>query len=154
MENIKLRKERYIGYVPRNQEEYIKFITYILKEADIVCFIIHPYLDNSDEFKQTKWKDLESSIVDIGFAHSPSYGDINSFLIKFKSDYFLYKFFMERQNIFDFFSEDEDTGLTMEDPAFIKDEEVLCYTVTHEQVCVVSETIYQKMKESERNRKK
>ncbi len=33
-------------------------------------------------------------------------------------------------------------GITLEDPAFIKNEEVFCYTVTHEKICIVIEGIY------------
>ena len=33
-------------------------------------------------------------------------------------------------------------GITLEDPAFIKDGEVVCYTITHEEYCCIEEELY------------
>ena len=36
----------------------------------------------------------------------------------------------------------DEFGITLEDPAFIKDGEVVCYTITHEEYCCIEEELY------------
>ncbi len=129
--------------MPKNKKEYQKFIQIILYYADSVCFTIKPFLDNIDEFNKSIWSELTYSVLDYGFARAASgFKNDKSHLVLLKKDYYVYSFFKGKKGIFDFREEDSSLGITLEDPAFIKNEEVFCYTVTHEKICIVIEDIY------------
>uniref|UniRef100_N2ADU2 Uncharacterized protein n=1 Tax=Eubacterium plexicaudatum ASF492 TaxID=1235802 RepID=N2ADU2_9FIRM len=100
-------------------------------------------MDNIDEFNKSIWSDLNYSVLDYGFVRAASnFENDKSHLVLLKKDYYVYNFFKGKKGIFDFRDEDSNLGITLEDPAFIKNEEVFCYTVTHEKICIVIEDIY------------
>lgn len=143
MKGLEIREGIFWGYVPKKYNEYKKFIQIILNYADSVCFTIKPFLDNLDEFNKSIWSELNDSVLDYGFARAASnFESDKSHLILLKKDYYVYKFFQGKKGIFDFLEEDPNLGITLEDPAFIKNVEVFCYTVTHEKMCIVIEDIY------------
>lgn len=143
MKDLQIRKENFFGYIPKSNKEYQKFIQIILNYADSVCFTIKPFLDNIDEFNKSIWSELNYSVLDYGFVRAASnFENDKSHLVLLKNDYYVYNFFKGKKGIFDFRDEDSNLGITLEDPAFIKNEEVFCYTVTHEKICIVIEDIY------------
>lgn len=143
MKDLQIIKENFFGYIPKSSKEYQKFIQIILNYADSVCFTIKPFLDNIDEFNKSIWSELNYSVLDYGFVRAASnFENDKSHLVLLKKDYYVYNFFKGKKGIFDFRDEDSNLGITLEDPAFIKNEEVFCYTVTHEKICIVIEDIY------------
>lgn len=143
MKDLQIIKENFFGYIPKSSKEYQKFIQIILNYADSVCFTIKPFLDNIDEFNKSIWSELNYSVLDYGFVRAASNSENDkSHLVLLKKDYYVYNFFKGKKGIFDFRDEDSNLGITLEDPAFIKNEEVFCYTVTHEKICIVIEDIY------------
>ncbi len=147
MKDLQIRKENFFGYIPKSNKEYQKFIQIILNYADSVCFTIKPFLDNIDEFNKSIWSELNYSVLDYGFVRAASnFENDKSHLVLLKKDYYVYNFFKGKKGIFDFRDEDSNLGITLEDPAFIKNEEVFCYTVTHEKICLVIEDIYKLLK--------
>ena len=143
MKDLQIRKENFFGYIPKSNKEYQKFIQIILNYADSVCFTIKPFLDNIDEFNKSIWSELNYSVLDYGFVRAASnFENDKSHLVLLKNDYYVYNFFKGKKGIFDFRDEDSNLGITLEDPAFIKNEEVFCYTVTHGKICIVIEDIY------------
>lgn len=143
MKDLQIRKENFLGYIPKSNKEYQKFIQIILNYADSVCFTIKPFLDNLDEFNKSIWSELNYSVLDYGFVRAASdFKNDKSHLVLLKKDYYVYNFFKGKKGIFDFQGEDSNLGITLEDPAFIKNEEAFCYTVTHEKICIVIEDIY------------
>lgn len=143
MKDLQIIKENFFGYIPKSNKEYQKFIQIILNYADSVCFTIKPFLDNIDEFNKSIWSELNYSVLDYGFVRAASnFENDKSHLVLLKKDYYVYNFFKGKKGIFDFRDEDSNLGITLEDPAFIKNEEVFCYTVTHEKICIVIEDIY------------
>lgn len=146
MRDLEIKKENFYGYIPKNRKDYLTFIRSVLDDADAVCFTVKPYLDNIDEFNRSIWSQLQYSVVDYGFARAASnFKNEKSHLILFQNDYFIYQFFMEKDDIFAYAKEDANLGITLEDPAFIKDGEVFCYTVTHEKICIVTKNIFMKL---------
>lgn len=146
MKDIEIIKENFFDYIPKNKKEYQKFIQFILNHADSVCVTIKPFLDNIAEFNRSIWAEMKYSVLDYGFARAASnFKNDKSHLILLKKDYSVIHFFKERKGIFDFSEEDTNLGISLEDPAFIKDDKVFCYTVTHEKICIVSENIYRQL---------
>lgn len=146
MENLKRKKEPFWGYIPKGRKEYNRFIRVVFDHADSVCFTVKPFLDNIDEFNNSIWSAMRYSVLDHGFARAASNpANVKSHLILLKKDYYLYDFLQRKNSIFDFTEEDPDCGIWLDDPAFIKDGEVFCYTVTHEKICIVTEDVYKQL---------
>ncbi len=146
MKDLEVRTDSFIGYIPKNKKDYLKFIQLILRYADSVCFQINPFLDNIDEFNRSIWGEMADSVLDYGFARAASDPEnVKHHLVLLNKDYFVWQFLKERKGIFDYTQEDSGLGITLEDPAFIKDGKVFCYTVTHEKICIVAEDIYTRL---------
>ena len=124
----------YDSFGTNTYKEYLRFIKLLLKNTDQICFTIKPCLDDLDEFKKSKWGHLSGSIIKQTCDHAIDMPEYLRSLLYFKNDYTMYDFFIHLKSISDF-TEDENLGITMEDPIFIKNGEVICYTVTHEDLC-------------------
>lgn len=132
-ESCKSSAKPFNGYFPGSRREYLGFIRLVLKYADTVCFTVCPYLDNPGELGSSIWSCLSDSVLDYGFAQAVSYPpDVRHCLVLFRKDYCLCEFLQSRKGIFDFEEEDPVLGIRLEDPAFLKNGEIFCYTVTHE----------------------
>lgn len=146
MEDIKLKKEPFVGYIPKGRKAYHRFIRLIFNYADSVCFTVRPFLDGIDEFNSSIWSAMQYSVLACGFASAASdFSCSKSHLVILQTDYSVYEFLQGRNGVFDFQEEDPASGITFEDPAFIRDGEVFCYTVTHEKICIVTENIYHQL---------
>lgn len=146
VDDIKIMKEPFWDCTPKSRKGYHWFIRLILNYADAVCFTVRPFFDGIDELNGSIWSDMQYSVLDYGFAGAASdFAGYKSHLVIFRADYSAYEFFQGRKGIFDFCEEDAGSGITLEDPASMKDGEVFCYTVTHEKICIVTESIYKQL---------
>lgn len=148
MKDIYKKDTGYESYVTKDYKEYLKFIKLVLKNTDKVCFTVNPFLDNMEEFRQSKWGFLSDSVLyTICDKAITEYFDVKSHLIILKNDYSVYEFFLNKKNISDF-EEDENIGITIEDPVFIKGNEVVCYALTHEDDCCIEKELYLQLEKS------
>lgn len=146
MSRALVEERNYEGFIPKSKKEYNVFIDFIIRKASEICVTINPSLDSIMEFEESVWGELADSIIATEYAQAAT--DIpgnKSFLVYFKMDYKVIKFLKSRNNIFDFSECDKTTGITLEDPAFIKDNIIFCYTVTHEKICDIEENLYQEL---------
>lgn len=141
MKDASINNTTYIAYCPQNAKEYQKFIKLLLKSTEQICFTINPWLDNINEFCSSKWGFLSESIIKYSCDKAIDDPKYDKSLLYFKNDYPLYNFFIHLSSIFDF-TEDEELGIIMENPIFIKNREIICYTLTHEKFCNVKTELY------------
>ncbi|OYP37934.1 hypothetical protein C8E03_103444 [Lachnotalea glycerini] len=138
--------KNYEGFIPKSKKEYNVFIDLILRKADEICVTIKPSLDSIAEFEESMWGELADSIITTEYAQAATDNPgESSFLVYLKKDYKTIEFFKARKNIFDYSECDKITGITLEDPAFIKDNIIFCYTLTHESICEIEESIYKEL---------
>ena len=149
MKNMKIKQEHFIDYIRKNKtdhKEYIRIIRMLIKHADAVCFTIKPFLDTVDDFYHSIWSAMRFSVLDYGYAESAiDEAGKKSCMILLRTDYELYDFMQNRKNLFDFGQEDPYFGFALENPAFIKDGEVFCYTISHEENCLVTKSVYEQL---------
>lgn len=146
MSRALLRGMNYKGFIPKSKKDYNTFIDFIIRKADEICVTIKPSLDSIAEFEESMWGELANSIVATEYGQAATdYPGEKSFLVYFKVDYKVIEFLKLRKNIFDFSECDKKTGITLEDPTFIKDNIIFCYTLTHERICEVEEDFYKEM---------
>lgn len=97
MKDLEVRTDSFIGYIPKNKKDYLKFIQLILRYADSVCFQINPFLDNIDEFNRSIWGEMADSVLDYGFARAASDPEnVKHHLVLLNKDYFVWQFLKER----------------------------------------------------------
>lgn len=143
MKNVNKKNTKYLYLEMKTRREYQEFIKLVMKHTDKVCFTVRPFLDNIEEFNNSIWSFLSENVIYTAIDRPITGGfDEVNHLIVLKKDYFLYDFFWKKENIFDFEQTDENLGITLEDPVFIKDGEVVCYTITHEEYCCIEEELY------------
>ena len=142
MKEAKMKESGYVSYAVDAHNEYLRLIKVILKHADIVCFTVHPFLDSLEEFFDSAWAFLGENVLYMTCdrAIGDNVGEKTN-LIFLKNDYFLYDFFINKRNMDDF-KEDPKTGVTLENPVFIENKEIICYTITHEEICVISHNLF------------
>ena len=143
MKNVNKKNTKYLYLDTKTRKEYQDFINLVMKNTDKVCFTVRPFLDNIEEFNNSIWSFLSENVI-CTTIDRPITGDFDEVdhLIVLKKDYFLYEFFLNKKNIFDFQQADKKSGITLEDPVFIKDGKVVCYTITHEKYCCIEEDLY------------
>ena len=90
-----------------------------------------------------KWSELYESIESKVYDYAHQGEDKESLLIV-KKDFSVYNYFMNRIDIFDF-TEDEKVGIALENPMFFKNGEIVFDTITHEKICVMAESLWEKI---------
>lgn len=142
----KWKKIGYRPYAVEEHDEYVKLIKVLLKHADTVCFTVNPFFDSLEEMKNSIWATLYDSVLYMS-CDQGSVDDevgVKRNLLFMKNDYFLYEFFLNKKNMDDF-EEDSNIGVVLENPVFIENGEIICYTITHEWSCDVSYDIYEEL---------
>ena len=121
---------------------YKKIIKKILNHAEQVVFRITPFLDNDDEFRNSRWSELSGSflysVYDSALSDQPNEKHA---MVVLKSDYYVYDYFL---NLHDFFEiqEDDKFDLYLQNPAFMKNGVIFCYTISHEELCFIEKELW------------
>lgn len=143
--HMKIKDTKFVPCDFGNAHTYKKIIKKILNYADEVVFTIQPFLENDDEFKNSRWSQLSGSFLYSVYDSAPSDqpNDKHSMII-LKNDYYVYDYFL---NLCDFFEiqEDDKYGISIEDPAFIKNGEIFCYAISHEEICDIEEALWEQI---------
>ena len=105
---MKIKDTKFVPCDFGNGNTYKKIMKKILNYADEVVFTITPFLENDDEFKNSRWSAL--------------------------SDSFLY-------SVYDTAPSDWPN----DKPAFMKNGEIFCYTISHEEACDIEEALWEQM---------
>lgn len=123
-----------------SDNEYTTFIDIVLKHSDTVCFVVYPYLDSIEELNEdTRYADISESFIKMDYIDSIHTNGNKDCVAYFKKDYWIRKFLMERSDIFDFY--EENAAINLEDVTFLKNNEIICDTLTHEEYCAVIKEI-------------
>lgn len=143
--HMKIKDTKFVPCDFGNAHTYKKIIKKILNYADEVVFTIQPFLENDDEFKNSRWSELSGSFLYSVYDSAPSDqpNDKHSMIV-LKNDYYVYDYFL---NLCDFFEiqEDDKYGISIEDPAFIKNGEIFCYAISHEEICDIEEALWEQI---------
>lgn len=129
MTDLIIKNDNYIDVNFKSRKEYNEFIKFNLKYADQIIFVV--------DYVSNQYEKLNFEIIDSGFAQAASdmKGE-NSHLIEVKNNYNLYEYLISCENFFGFKEEND-----IRDVCFLKSGEVYCYTITHEEVCIISEVV-------------
>lgn len=142
---MKIKDTKFVPCDFGNGHIYKKIMKKILNYADEVVFAIGPFLDNDDEFKNSRWSELSDSFLYSVYDSAPSdLPDNKHSMIVLKSDYYVYDYFLNLSDLFEI-QEDDELGISMENPAFMKNGEIFCYAVSHEEMCVIEEELWEQI---------
>ncbi|MBO5303403.1 MAG: hypothetical protein J6A92_05080 [Lachnospiraceae bacterium] len=141
---MKMKNTRFVPFEYLNFREYQCLIKRLLSNVDEVCFSVYPFLDSMEELFVSGWKlaDRRMKIVYDTEVTDGMKGKTSMIIMKY--DYHGLDYFLDCRDIFYIF-ENEDVGISIENPAFIKDGEVVMYTVSHEKICDIDENVWKKI---------
>lgn len=128
----------YVCFDPKDEKTYKNFMKKVLNLCDSVCFTVMSGVDSLEELVDTELEFMCYTCLFFGYGSGVNDGTYNIHqLLVVKNSYDLYEFFLRKKDIFDFDYLDKEMTIKLENPEFIKDGEVLCHTVTHEEICIV-----------------
>ncbi len=145
--SVKWRDDKdYVCFACKDQKTYRNFMKKVLNSCDSVCFTVMSGIDRLEELADTELGFMRYNCLFFGYGSGVNDGDYNiHHLLVVKNSYELYEFFLNKKDIFDFDYIDKEMTIKLENPQFIKDGEVLCHTVTHEEICVVLKEVVKEM---------
>lgn len=143
---MKIKDTKFVPCDFGNGHTYRKIIKKILSHADEVVFTVHPFLDDDDEFKNGRWSNLSDSFLYSVYDHAPTdQPNDKSSMIILKNDYYVYDYFLNLCDLYEI-QEDDTYGISIEDPAFMKNGEIFCYSISHEEGCDIEEALWEQIR--------
>ena len=145
MGSIKIKDIKFVPCDFGNGNTYKKIMKKILNYADEVVFTITPFLENDDEFKNSRWSALSDSFLYSVYDTAPSdWPNDKHSMVVLNVDYYVYDYFLNLRDFFEI-QEDDKYEISMKDPAFMKNGEIFCYTISHEEACDIEEALWEQM---------
>ncbi len=145
---MKIKDTKFVPCNFGNRHTYKKIMKKILNYADEVVFTICPFLDNEEEFRNSRWSELSDSFLYSVYDSAPTDqpNDKHSMIV-LKSDYYVYDYFLNLRDFFEI-QEDDEYGISLENPAFMKNGEIFCYAISHEEACDIEEALWEQISKS------
>ncbi len=145
MGSMKIKDTKFVPCDFGNGNTYKKIMKKILNYADEVVFTITPFLENDDEFKNSRWSALSDSFLYSVYDTAPSdWPNDKHSMVVLNVDYYVYDYFLNLRDFFEI-QEDDKYEISMKDPAFMKNGEIFCYTISHEEACDIEEALWEQM---------
>ena len=142
---MKIKETNFVPFECLNAKEYKSLMKRLLSYVDEVCFSVYPFLDGIEEIRASKWN-LSDESMRVIYDYEVTEADRNkTSMIILKNNYHVMEYFLDWNDIFHIF-ENCNVGITIENPVFIKNGEVIMYALSHEKLCDIDEAIWKKIK--------
>ena len=124
------------------KKDYIHFLKNVLSYSDEVYMLTNAY--SREEFENSMWTSLKYNFSDFFYGTCDRRYDQGAF-VSFPCNYAIREFLLNKENMYDFDISENGADISLEDPAFVKNGEIFCYTITHENFCIISKEVYEKI---------
>lgn len=134
MKDLIIKNDNFVDIDFKTREKYNAFVKFNLKYADQIIFTTDFLPVQYEKLKKAVKDTTNLDIKDNGFCRAAS--DIKgqkSNLVEIENNYNLYEYLIDLGSIFAVNEEEN-----LKDVCFLKAGEVYCYTVTHEEMCIMA----------------
>lgn len=133
---IKYGNKEYSKYEPvyvHDGDRYRDFIRGLWKNIDAVGFQTDYLLKSKEELTGCELEKLQESVKKISVMNHPASNYETIPVVIFKKSFLLYDFLMQKKGLFEY----DGIEAFFSDLFFLKEGEIICYTISHEGYCAI-----------------